>query len=381
MTPSEPRAGATSVRGPVLLAAAFYLSFTIVALAAHGWNPLWFLWIGDKFADLNPSGRSGYDGQFVYYVAVDGFAAAPHLDNPPYRLTRIVLPLAARLLAGGIPTAVPWAIVAINLAAIVATTWLLARRLAGNGASPWFALAYPFYVGTFLAYSRALTEPLAFFLAAAGSVAWLGRRRHHAVWLLALAALTKEITAVFAVGLAAAEIAGRRFAAAAVALATVLPLLLWWGYVHRHFAAAGHRFAREALLSPIPLGGVMASPSLDPGYVSAVAAVAIPAVLLLPVSAACLGAEAKTVPAWVVLAHCLWVILLPEAVYDHVMAAGRNAAGLVVALLVALPLRGNAAPLAACALWTIPTLVWLPPVLLWSPWGPPLRDVLRTLLG
>jgi hypothetical protein len=378
--PSESPSSARAVRRAVLLTALCYLSFTVAALATHGWNPLWFIWVGEKFSELNPAGRTGYDGQFVYYIATNGLDAAPHLDNPPYRLTRILLPLAARVLAGGRPAAVPWAIVAINLASIIATTWLIARWLAARGVSAWLALTYPFYIGTFLAYSRALTEPLAFFLAAAGSVAWLRERRGRAVALLALAALTKEITVVFVAGLAAAEIAGRRFSAAAAVLISAVPVVLWWGLLHLHFAGAGYGITRAALLNPIPLAGALAKVSLDPGYVSALFAVTLPALLLLLPSARRLGTDAGAAPAWLVFVHCIWVLLLPALVYDHVMAAARNAAGLVVSLLLATTFRGSAVARSACVLWTIPTLAWLLPVLLWSPWGPPLKETLRALL-
>src|SRR5262245_66439353 len=86
-------------------AAAFYAAFTLTALALHGWNPLWFVWIGEHYAYHDPNGRSGYDGQFVYYIARDGLDAVPHLDSPSYRLGRILYPaLVARLRGGSLAT-------------------------------------------------------------------------------------------------------------------------------------------------------------------------------------------------------------------------------------------------------------------------------------
>jgi hypothetical protein len=363
------------------LATGFYLFFTAAAFVLHGADARWFLWIGDRFATGNPQGRIGYDGQFVYYIALDGLAAAPRLDNPAYRLTRIGLPLAARLLASGSAELVPWAILAINLAAIVGTTWILARWLASNGAPASLGLLYPFYLGTFLAFSRALTEPLAFFLAAAGTVGWLRERRSPALVLLALAALTKEITVLFTAGLAVAALARGRFRDAAVLLATTLPLLLWWGFLQWHFAVAGQGFPQSVLPTLIPLAGALAARTLDVGYLSALVAVALPAILLFPLSIMRLRNNWSDALAWLLLVNSSWTLLLPAKVYEHVMSAGRNATGLVVALLLVLPLRNGKEPLTVAALWTIPTLVWLPPVLLWSPWGPPLRELLRAWLG
>jgi hypothetical protein len=378
--PSEEANGGKAVRRVVLAAAGFYLCFTVAALGIHGGDARWFLWIGDKFSESNPRGRTGYDGQFVYYIALDGLDAAPRLDDPPYRLTRIVLPLASRLLSAGRRELVPWAIVAINLATVTATTWTLARWLAAHGCAPAFALAYPFYVGTFLAFSRALTEPLAFFLAAAGTIGWLRGRRAWPLASLALAALTKEITVVITVGLAAAALARRRFADAAAVLASALPLLLWWGFLHLHFAAR-YPVPRGALPAPIPLAGVAAQPAFDVGSLSALVGVALPAMLLLPGAFSRLRANAGDARPWLLVIQCAWALLLPAAAYGHVMSAGRNATGVVIALLIAMPLWRGPMPSVAVALWTIPTVLWLPPVLLWSPWGPPLREVLRSLLG
>src|SRR5262245_62003051 len=127
----------------VLSAAAFYAAFTVAGLALHGWNPLWFVWIGERFSELVPHGRTGYDGQFIYYFARDGWAALPHIDNPPYRLQRILYPLLARWAALGHAAAIPWTMVAINAASIIATTWLVTRWLVAHQVWCWYGLVYP----------------------------------------------------------------------------------------------------------------------------------------------------------------------------------------------------------------------------------------------
>src|SRR4051812_24326300 len=108
----------------VLAAAVFYGAFTLAGLALHGWNPLWFVWIGERYASGDPHGRTGYDGQFVYYIARDGVDAVPHLDSPAYRLGRILYPALAAGVSGGHQALIPWAMVLINFAAIVTTTAL-----------------------------------------------------------------------------------------------------------------------------------------------------------------------------------------------------------------------------------------------------------------
>lgn len=122
------------------LVAGFYLLFTVVALGLHGWDPLWFVWLGERYADLDPAGRTGYDGQFVYYLASDGSAGIPHLDSPAYRLQRILLPVTVRYLSMGSPVPVPWILLFMNFSAIVVTAYLLAKWLKDQNLSPWYAL-------------------------------------------------------------------------------------------------------------------------------------------------------------------------------------------------------------------------------------------------
>lgn len=130
---NRPRKGVISpVVGVVLVAVGFYVVFALIALALHGLDPLWFVWIGDRFANLDPSGGTGYDGQFIYYLASDGLGALAHLDTPVYRLQRILLPTLLRVLTFGSPLLIPWALIAVNLAAIVLTAWLLANWLHGQ---------------------------------------------------------------------------------------------------------------------------------------------------------------------------------------------------------------------------------------------------------
>src|SRR6185369_1874398 len=215
----------------VLAAAAFYGAFTLAALALHGWNPLWFVWIGERYASGDPHGHSGYDGQFVYYIARDGLDAVPHLDSPAYRLGRILYPALVAGLSGGNVALMPWAMVLINFAAIITTTALLTRWLVERGVPRWYGLLYPLYVGTVMAYSRDLTEPLAYALASAGVLAWLDQRRTTAVALLALAGLTREATLLFPAALAIAEALSRRWDRAVAAALAALPLALWYRYL------------------------------------------------------------------------------------------------------------------------------------------------------
>lgn len=358
-----PAAGAVSPLRPALAAAAFYALFTAVGLALHGGDPLWFVWIGTAYADLQPGGTTGYDGQFVYYIARDGWAAVPHLDNPAYRLQRIGYPLLARLLAGGAPAAIPWAMLAINFAAIVATTFLLAGWLARQGLSAWYGLVYALSVGVFLSYSRDLTEPLAFGLGTAGLLLWLAGRRPAALLCLALAGLTRETTLLLAAGLIPAELARRQWGRALALAAVALPCVVWQLALQRVLGASP--LAVAATLHVIPLQGALANLQLEPGKLTALLVVALPALLLLAVGARTAWRRPTQPIAWLLLVHSALALAFSDESYLHIMAVGRLSLGLLIAALLALPGWPPRARLAT-ALWpTLPTVFWLLPVLAW----------------
>jgi len=358
---------ASSRLAPVVLAAtAFYAAFTLVALALHGWDPLWFVWIGERYATGDPHGRTGYDGQFIYYIARDGWAALSHLDNPPYRLQRILLAALCRLLSGGSAPAVAWLLVAINAAAILATTALLTDWLVRHAQWRWYGLVYPLFVGTFMAYSRDLSEPLAYALAAFGAVCWLVERRAAGVALLALAALARETTLLFVAGLALAELARRRWSPAAGLAAALIPMLAWQLYL-------------RAVLGTMPVASVSGWPlvpgerifemlSLEPGRVSALLFVGLPTLALTPLALWWVVRAPHDPLRWLVAVHCVFGLYIPTSSHLHVMAAGRTSGGLVLALVLAFPHCAPRLRAAVAALTITPTALWLAPVLWWAPW-------------
>jgi hypothetical protein len=149
----------------------------------------------------------GYDGQFVYRLALDPFtrAATAHgitLDNPAYRQQRIATALIAHVLAGipGISTAL--AIVLVNGAAVVVAV-VAARYLCAASARPMLyavILAIPACLP--ISVGRDLTEPLAW---AGVLVALLMARRARWFWCavaLTVAVLARETSLIIVGGLA-----------------------------------------------------------------------------------------------------------------------------------------------------------------------------------
>src|SRR5690606_2979114 len=105
---------------------------------------------------------------------------------------------------------------------------LLSDLLRAERASPWFALSYGLFAGVFMAVRLSTPEPLAYGLVIAAI--WLEQRgrRWESAGALALAALAKETTLIFAAGYALHFALSRRWRAAArVALLAGLPFALW----------------------------------------------------------------------------------------------------------------------------------------------------------
>jgi hypothetical protein len=116
---------------PWIVVTILALGYALAVVLTQG-GPLALVTIGERFADGDPlveSGSEGYDGQFVYYIARDPSDAARFLDVPAYRFQRILLPVLGRALALGQTLLLPWALLAINVAALASGTWALERLM------------------------------------------------------------------------------------------------------------------------------------------------------------------------------------------------------------------------------------------------------------
>lgn len=185
---------------PWMVALALCLVYLAAVFALHNADPLTFLVMPEPPSTEHPQGTEGYDGQWVYHIAVNPFTAPPYLDVPAYRLQRILLPILAHLLAFGQTPLIPWTLLAVNLAAFVGGTILLERLLKQAGVSPWWALTYALSAGVIMSVRLSLAEPLAYALALAAI--WLERNKRlwQAALAFALAGLAKEPTLIFVLG-------------------------------------------------------------------------------------------------------------------------------------------------------------------------------------
>jgi len=268
----------------VLIANVLYLG---VILALNGGDPEAFVTLGECFSQCAehdgtdcPAESEGYDGQFAYYIARDPGGSPPCLDAPAYRMQRILLPVLARVLSLGQTALIPWALVLVNLIALVGGTALLEDLLEAAKASRWFALSYGLYIGVFMAVRLSTTEPLAYGLVIAGI--WLGARDRWwaASIALALAVFAKEVAALFAAGYALHFALNRRWRdAARIALVAGVPFAAWQIALADWLGSAGigSGGAKATPFEIIPFAGV-----LKIGTEGSLAALVVLGLLVIP---------------------------------------------------------------------------------------------------
>ena len=116
---------------PVLVCvAAFYAVFVSIRLEQH--DALWFVHIGSHFLSaahtshvIRPSigaqNALGYDGQYYFALAADPAHAHDYMDGQAGIVySRVLYPVVARAASGGSVSALPYALLVVNLLAVLA---------------------------------------------------------------------------------------------------------------------------------------------------------------------------------------------------------------------------------------------------------------------
>jgi hypothetical protein len=184
---------------PCLIAIFISGAYIGVRLVLNDYDPLALAEIGSKYAELDPAGEAGYDGQFSYYIAreLDPHKVEPFLDVPAYRYQRILYPLLARSLALGQEALIPWTLLGINWIvhglATLGVSWILFK----HDVRPVYALVYGLWVGLISAAGLDLHEPLAYGLVVGAWVMKELRRDDAFALLLVIALFAKETTLLF----------------------------------------------------------------------------------------------------------------------------------------------------------------------------------------
>jgi hypothetical protein len=361
---------------PALVVLAAYTAWIAFSLVhGHGWRD--FALIGRRFVDRSSASaaidrdrpyattRDGYDGQFFLYIARDPRRAAPYVDYPNYRYSRIGYPLTARAAALGRQRLIPPALVAVNVAAVVAGTFGLALWLRRRGMTAWLALVYGFHPAMFVAVLRDLAEALAYGLTALAIVVFDGDRPHRlaaSAALFAAAILTRETTVVFLAAWALMLFLRDRRRGLLLAAAAVAPYVAWKVFVTAWLGAGSA--GGEAHPTLVPFGGLLVQHA-SAGVIQ-VLAVVLPATYCAAIAAWALLRGARTAALWALVANwILFVVLLPREAYVEYVASVRVTFGVVLAFLLAVPtlaplIAARRRLLAPALAWLLPWLVLLP---------------------
>jgi hypothetical protein len=191
-----------------------------------------------------------YDGAFFYAIARDPLATGEAhrlMEQAPYYSKQVLNEapyywghpaygwLAWLASAGGHPSLIPDALLAVGLLAMLiagAAASVLAQAV---GWSPWGGLVVALNPGLVFAVNHDTSEPLGAALLLLGLVAYMGGRRGWALGLFAALCFVKEPLVLIPLAIAAWEFWRTR--RPPLVAAAVAPALLWWLYVRIHLGA------------------------------------------------------------------------------------------------------------------------------------------------
>jgi hypothetical protein len=207
---------------PLLVLLAYSAAIT-PKFIRNGLDPSIYVVAGDKFVDGSRTifpikvrkNSDGYDGQFYYRFALAPFDISQPgygitIDNPPFRMQRIVFPVLAWLLSAGQPRFTAWAMLSVNLLGLAAIGYFavrLSEQLRLPRVVPVLVSLWP---GFLIALNRSTTEivAVAFLLAAIDS--YVANRIRLYVLFATLTLLTREPSVFIFAGIFCAELLQRK---------------------------------------------------------------------------------------------------------------------------------------------------------------------------
>jgi hypothetical protein len=342
----------------------------VVLLNLHG-DALALARLGTRYSSGNPGGTTGYDGQFVYYIArnPDPSQIVQYLDVPAYRYQRILLPVLARFLAWGKVQIIPWVLIMLGILSQAVGTWAVSELVNDWGMSRWYALIYGLWVGFLLALIVDLPEPLAYALVALG---WLARSKDKhllSALLFGLALFTKEVTVLFVAAAWIFDFSRRNWTSFwNIFLAAILPYVIFQLWLYKLFGQFGIASGGDMATSFewIPFMGLWRIGSASWKYLLAMLVVFAPAILL-PVAwgiwssvRRILGGKYEDL-SLALLVNCLAIVFLPFSTFRETGGLLRFACGLVLAVLLYASRLKLKPVLNYCWLWLVLNVFLLKP--------------------
>lgn len=328
--------------GPSLIVFIIAISFALVVLAVNQWDAMAFVRLGTRFSEGDPNGTTGYDGQFVYQIAIDPLGAVPYIDIPAYRYQRILYPLVARWLSLGQPQVIPWMLIALNIVALTTGTYVMSLLLAQNRLSRWYALTVGIFAGQLVSLRLSVNEPFSFAFALLGIYAFeTGRPRPGAIFL-ALAVLSKETALLFVAGYLLYYLIKKQWRYfIEVGLISLTPFIILQAILWITFGEVGVRSGGEGAtaFNVIPFGSLLAFGLADPQTLTTVLIMLGPLIILPTVALIVViirfFRHHDPIPVALILAfHLFLMVTLPFSTYVDLPGVLRLTSGLVVSTIV-----------------------------------------------
>ncbi|MGH2508203.1 MAG: AZOBR_p60025 family cell surface glycopolymer formation protein [Ktedonobacteraceae bacterium] len=360
----------TIIRPAVLVAVIYSAMIALVAVTKH-YSLLDFVHIGTIWANHDPAGTAGYDGQFYYQLARNPLQAYQYMDNASFREQHILYPLVVGALSLGQTALIPAMLLLVNVVSVVLTVELVGRLLVKYGFSPWFSLAIGLYFGQTAGTLFDTAEPFTYFLVCLG--VWLVLEKAQyipAAIVMGLATLSREIALLFPLGYAGFFFLTRKWQACAqFLLFGVAPILAWLVCLRFLFGQSGLTFTQP--FEHIPFAGIFA-------HYDGIAGIKKFALLILLMFI-------PTLAGWVLLVielvrrkfwHPMYFILLANVTmitlmnhhsYDELISCGRIATGLVLAVLLYGMITRNKYVLWGAQFYTLTCVVFIAGTLLHFP--------------
>ncbi len=334
--------------GPALVVVLALAAYVAVALAQNGGDVGEMARLGLRRMAGDQTALEGYDGQYVYVLAVNpdpAWAASQKsdiIDTPAYRYQRLLLSLLVRALTLAQPALMPGALIVVNLVAQAVGTFLVSELLAAYGVNRWYALVYGLWVGFAYAVRLAMTEPLAYALVAGAWLASVRGREGRAAVLYGLAVFTKETSLVFVAGHLAWLLLQRRWwpAVRVLGLAGV-PFALFQFVILHYFGrfGVGSGGFHASGFEWIPYMGLWRIGQYSLAALALFAALYLPLVVLpslwgLLASAVRVWRRDWALPVWMLAANAAVFPVAPFSTYSEPLGLVRLVCGLVLATLI-----------------------------------------------
>ncbi len=329
---------------PALIALVVSCAYVLWRLSTSGWDPVSLAELGSHYAEGDPLGTEGYDGQFTYYLALDPNPSTveKRLDVPAYRYQRILYPILARVIAVGDVSIVPWALLAVNLFSHAIGTWAVTQYLVDHNLWRGYALIYGLWVGLVVGVGLDLNGPLAYALVVTGWFLYHRGRFLPGASLIGLALFTKETSLLFWFPLLLSEVLNeRRWRGLSLLCAGGILFGGWQLWLWREFGSFGLG-SGGAMATPfewIPFMGLWRIGQISLMTLGIYILMFGPTIVLPSVwgvfnSLGALRRDEKHPETWALLINSLFIVFMPFSTFREPLGILRVAAGLVVAVIL-----------------------------------------------